>query len=464
MAGSAEAIHSLGRSRHPAGRSRSRGRLWIRGVLVVVGLWMAWVNPVLAWSDHAGLLWPVLRVFPQLTDATVRTESLEEFLRQEAEGLAALLASEEGWAVANLEHYPPRPLSLAFHADAADLRSAFLAAIRVNPRLPYGGYRIASVDGLAREACSLRFSDLSFLQSGEATAERVYCALEPGEAVSIAQVLAAASDEPDLGMDIGLFEDNGTVFGARYDFGEQPFGNPNLDYGSQAPFHMGFYHLDWLTRRFQPGLLKTYPRWRVSLYGALSRFAFATDHEYWGWRFAGWALHYIGDLTQPYHAQPLPGVSTPEALWLVVTGGTAEAVQLVSNRHGVLESYQYQRLRRALEAGQQGDPLLQALMPEPESAPWSELALVTDLARASVNAGADLDAQLEKLMPPRWVSDPRFEWIGSGEEAQIVDAVERHGGQAAIDALDVALARQLRRFAYYAHAWIQQVLAQAPEG
>ena len=53
--------------------------------------------------------------------------------------------------------------------------------------------------------------------------------------------------------------------------GKTPFGNDNLDYGSQAPFHMGFYHLDWLTRMAQPDLLRTYPLWRIALFGELGR-------------------------------------------------------------------------------------------------------------------------------------------------------------------------------------------------
>ena len=61
---------------------------------------------------------------------------------------------------------------------------------------------------------------------------------------------------------------------------------------------MDFYHLDWLTRRAQPSLLRTYP------------------------------------------------------LWSVVQGKTGALVQLVSNRHGLIESCQYQRLTRALEARQ----------------------------------------------------------------------------------------------------------------
>ena len=65
----------------------------------------------------------------------------------------------------------------------------------------------------------------------------------------------------------------------------------------------------------------------------------------------GWALHYIGDLTQPYHTEPLPGVSPLSALWSVITGRTDEVIQLVSNRHGVIESYQYRRMADLMDQG-----------------------------------------------------------------------------------------------------------------
>ena len=88
-------------------------------------------------------------------------------------------------------------------------------------------------------------------------------------------------------MDIGLFEDNGTPFGKVYGFGSQPFGNPNLDYGSQAPFHMGFYHLDWLARLAQPDLLRTFPLWRIALFGELADMAFRTGPPIGGGAFWG---------------------------------------------------------------------------------------------------------------------------------------------------------------------------------
>jgi hypothetical protein len=222
---------------------------------------------------------------------------------------------------------------------------------------------------------------------------------------------------------------------------------------------MGFYHLDWLTRTAQPDLLRTFPDWRISLFGALAEFAFATGHDYWGWRFSGWALHYIGDLTQPYHAAPLPGVSTLEALWLVARGRSAEAVQLVSNRHGVLESYQFQRVSGALSTRAWQDPILSAIAAAKPVPVFDERAARGDLSRESVEAGEALDAALEAYVPARFVADPGFEWTGSGEEAGIVDSVRAERGDTAVAALDATVAVQMRRFSRYARAWLERALA-----
>jgi hypothetical protein len=407
-----------------------------------------------AWSDHASLSWPLLRTMPALLETTVEAESLGAFVAAEASGLERLLAGHEALSRQTLPWYAPRPDALAFSADAANPRLAFLRAIRVNPTLPYTLYRQLTVEEPPERGPDLTFGDLSFLGPGVSHRETGYLALAPGAALAPAHVLASASDEPDFGMDVGLFEDNGTDFGESYGFGRQPFGNPNLPYGSQAPFHMGFYHLDWLTRRAQPGLLRTYPDWRVSLYRALARFAFASGHDYWGWRFTGWALHYIGDLTQPYHADPLPGVSTISALWAVARGRTDDLVQLVSNRHGVLESYQYQRVRAAQERRDWDATVLAAVAGGGPAAVYSEHTLHQALTAESVAAGPALDRALTTWMPALFVSDPGFEWSGSGEEAAVVDAVAQRNGAAAVTALDTVLAAQLRRFSRYSRAWI----------
>ena len=94
--------------------------------------------------------------------------------------------------------------------------------------------------------------------------------------------------------------------GARYGFGTQPFGDARFEYSSQAPFHIGYYHESALIYRAAPFLARTYPEMRVQQYLGLARFAFESGHDYWGYRFLGWALHYVQDLTQPYHSKALP--------------------------------------------------------------------------------------------------------------------------------------------------------------
>lgn len=416
--------------------------------------------PAMGWSDHAGLLWPLVRTMPVMLAPSLQVETLEDFLDADAQGLEGLLAAHEARAREEDPDYAHRPDQLAFSSRASDLRSAFLRAIRVNPTLPYALYRQNTVeDAPLPGAAAPTFSDLSFLAPGVSHRDVWYLPLAAGDRVAPAHVLASGSDEPDFGMDIGLFEDNGTVFGKDYGFGVQPFGNPNLDYGSQAPFHMGFYHLDWLTRTAQPGLLRTFPAERVALFRDLASFAFSTGHDYWGWRFMGWGLHYVGDLTQPYHAAPLPGVTTAEALWTVMVGETESAVQLVSNRHGVLESYQNQRVMAAQRAGDWSLPLLAAIASGEPVSDFDASTVRMVLSAESVAAGAALDSALETHVPVRFVGDPTFEWTGSGEEAQIVDRVAEEGGTAAVDALDLELANQMRRFSRYARAWINVGIA-----
>lgn len=431
---------------------------------VIVAMFCVQCGAALAWSDHASLLWPLVRTMPSLLEPTVTVESLDDFLRAEAQGLEQLLADEEVHARQTIIPYAPRPDSLVLRADARDLRRAFFDAVRINPMLSYALYRQATVEDVVEsDVTVLRYTDLSFLTPDLTNKDVVYFQLSPSDRVAPAHIIASASDEPDFGIDIGLFTNNGTEFGARYGFATQSFGNPNLEYGSQAPFHMGFYHLDWLTRTAQPALLNTYPEWRIQLFGALAAFAFSTGHDYWGWRFSGWALHYIGDLSQPYHAQPLPGVSTTNALWSLVWGETDQAIQLVSNRHGVLESYQYQRVQDALNRRAWDDPILLAIASGGPATDYDDRSLRDGLTLQSVEAGATVDAALETHMPARFVSNPSFEWTGSGEEAGVVDAVRSEGGVQAIDALDLAVAAQLRRFSRYARAWIDRAVLAADE-
>jgi hypothetical protein len=60
--------------------------------------------PAWAWSDHASLVWPLLRSQPELIHQTVATEPLDAFLIAEQEGIARTLAAVESWSVAAMEY------------------------------------------------------------------------------------------------------------------------------------------------------------------------------------------------------------------------------------------------------------------------------------------------------------------------------------------------------------------------
>ena len=403
---------------------------------------VALVYPVRAWSDHASGVWSLLRSQPELIHQGVATEPLAAFLAAGQAGIAEIREAVESWSVTTIEHYPPTPEGLRWGTGQPPTAEHFFAAIRINQMLPYCLYVDLSPERSQPEQAPLAWSELSFFGAAPRSWPR-YWALAPGEPVSIAEAIAGANDDPDFGMDIGLFKDNDTDFSQRYGFGIQPFGNPNLEHSSQAPFYMGFYHLDWQTSRAQPSLLRTYPLWRIALFGELAGLAFGTGHDYWGWRFLGWGLHYVGDLTQPYDVISLPGVGTIDALWSVVQGKTGALVQLVSNRHGVIESCQYQRLTRALEARQWSAPLLTAISAHLDTTYLEYESFVMALTADSVEAAADCDAAIERNVPSRFVSDSDFEWTGLDFEQSIVHWVAHEQGEPAIAELDAAVIVQL---------------------
>jgi hypothetical protein len=82
-----------------------------------------------------------------------------------------------------------------------------------------------------------------------------------------------------------------------------------------------------------------------------------------------------------------------------------------------------------------------------------------EVAAASVAAASDLDAALERYLPPRWISDPSFEWTGSGLEERVVADVIAQGGTESAAALDDVIAQQLRRFAIALKRWVNTGLA-----
>ena len=318
-----------------------------------------------AWTNHAYLTTPALGGQPEYREV-VSAEPLDSFLLKEKLKIGDLLKAEEAWAVANVRAYPVAPQTLEFlSSKETNLRIRFLKALRVNPDLELPlfvmilpGSPVPQNKRLPKAAVSTLTRDFQ---------NNIYIRLEPGEKINALEVLSSASDEPDYGLDIGLWENNDTKFGKEYGYGKQPFGNPKLDYGTQAPFHMGFYHESGLIYAAAPSFKRTFPEQRVHLFHSLAKLAFQTGHPYWGYRFAGWGLHYLQDLTMPYHATIMPGRSTITMLSIPILdmvgihGPMSRAVGEVSRAHILIEKLLCQEFHDAFQKHDNGYGMIQAL-------------------------------------------------------------------------------------------------------
>lgn len=423
------------------------------------------VTPARAWSEHPLLVYPILSTMPELTSKEpVLVMSLREFLLKEQEGLVKLLQEHEAWASKNLAYYPALPESLKFQKteNDDDIIQRFLYAIRMNPNVKMKLYLhlLPNEEVGSQQIASPR--DITTLNDISSMLTTNYVELTEGQLVSPLRVLCTANDEPDYGFDLGLFEDNKTEYGKMYGFGQQPFGDPNLEYGSQAPFHMGFYHEPAIVFFFGPFLKKTLPEYRINLFKMLSEYAFKTGNDYWGWRFMGWGMHYLGDLSMPYHAGPLPGVSAIKMIWINLKAMAGfpkskdNAVQIVSNRHSVLEQYQWQVLRNAYLNDMEGNLVTQALKNPIEHIDYTADFPRNIVALESVARSKKVDKIIKKWMPKKLVSDPTFATPGSPELGKIMELARAEKGDEAIENMTNMIADIMRSYSmhirsYYAY-------------
>lgn len=321
-----------------------------------------------AWKNHALITeYSIEKTNILINKPQVKTESLESFLNSTYSQIPAVLNKVDVWAIDKSQHnnfiFNPVPSDLRFTAIAGDPKivEKFLASLRINPTLKFPLYLQILPGEKIKENIVLMENSEIFLNSIEKEiGEYKFSKLNEGEMVNSLAVLATASDEPDYGSDIHLFDDNEKEFNYKFQFGTQPFGNPNFAISSQAPFHMGFYHEASLVYSVAGYLKKTYAEYRIKLNIELAELAFQTGHPYWGLRFLGWALHYVQDLTQPYHNTPLPGYSTADLIGLNILDKLegalyktnkklSDTINVVSNRHFILEKLVYEETVLAKE-------------------------------------------------------------------------------------------------------------------
>lgn len=434
-----------------------RYSLVFAGLGILCAVW-----PAAAWEHHPLITWHVVETMPQIGGAApARAVPLQEFLIAEEAGLADLLAVHEAWAKSNLRWYAACPDVLAFKVtgNPNDVCNRFFRAIRVNPAIKtplyttrLAGQEFGGKNVLPPDAVSI-LSNTSMLEAF------VFEELQPGELVHPVDIVSGASNEPDYGMDVGLFSDNGTSIGRVFGFGAQPFGNPNLDYGSQAPFHMGFFHESPIIYLFAGFLKQSFVEYRIHLFKALSEYAFSKGQDYWGWRFMGWGLHYIGDLAMPYHTTVLPRYSTLHMLWINLLDmiGLSKyknnAVQLVSNRHMALELFQGFTMADACRNNDFTNPSIAALRRERTVPVYADDLPRNALAKASHGLSAKIDKAVENYMPAHFVKNPAVELANCPNRFNVVEMVQAEHGDAAIETIARLQAEALDLFGTYGRSY-----------
>jgi hypothetical protein len=434
--------------------------------LLLVSLCAA-AMPVLSWSNHTVVSQTLLASMPAVKNAeSVKVESIESFLIANENKLETFLAKQEINMRSTLWHYAPRPDALAFKAtgDASTIRKRFTQAIRINPHLKMPLY-LQLLPGDKRTAVAIApqditvFKDVTYLDSVQLVQ------LKAGDMVAPIDVATSANDEPDHGLDIGLFTDNNTDYGLEYGFGPQPFGNANLEYGTQAPFHMGFYHESAMLYSLGAFLKETYPEYRIQLFKQLAEFAFKNGNDYWGWRFMGWGMHYIGDFSNPYHITPVPGNSTLETILPGVLGlagfpkAQREATQLVSNRHTVLEDFQSLVMTKALLEGNHDHQTLKALHVPEEIRVYKDSDIVGVFSATPYGKAEHINNMIDLTMPAKFISDPSIEYSNLEVKNQLIEIVKEQSGEQGFNSLIDAISDLLSDFSHNGASYVEGVIS-----
>ena len=441
-----------------------------RLTLTLVALLGLAANNALAWSNHSYAAYRVFEKMPEVVNAApVVVEPLQAFLKAQEKSIETLLASQETWAQTHLEVYPPRPATLSFKADPTRTddarRLAFLMALRVAPISKFALYVQPDPWSAAPDPAKLLAHSAVNTLPEPANPTRRFVALKAGDQVSPLAVLASAADEPDYGLDINLWGDSPSDWGKIYGFGALPFGNPTLNFSTQAPFHMGFYHEERIIYLAAAFIKKTFPLLRAHQFSGLAALAFRTGHPYWGWRFTGLALHYVQDLTQPYHASLSPGNSALKLVGinLLAMAGFPrlknEMIVLLSNRHLALEKYQHQLLYKAALVQQETaiEKALRGGAADASYPPWSDRYVLDVVTRQSHAYGVKLTDILIDSMPAQYVSDPAFDFGVKESDIDLMGQLSKQD-PAKRARLDSAIAELLGNFGAHSRNAVRGIL------
>lgn len=427
-----------------------------------------------AWGNHSSASYRALENLPEISSADlVEVQTLDTFLKSQESNIAKLLLKKENWAQEHLKHYPKLPSNLKFTAGSfrSDLqrRQAFIAALRIAGDTKFALYlQTDPKNPNALESSPINPELISSFASQKNTSANNFLGVKPGQKISALSVIATATDEPDLGFDINLWEDSPSTWGKIYGFGNQPFSNIHGLNASQGPFHSAFYNENRLVYLANPKINETYPLLRIYQFSNLAELAFSSGHDYWGWRFLGHALHYLQDLTQPYHASITPGETSAylAGLQLLDSIGMSqrknEHLLRISNRHLMLERYQSQMLQKVPNKrfDSIAEVALKNTLLEDRLPKWNIWYAKNVVAKEAYHFSEKLADTLEQTLPEKFLNDPYFDFSQLKPDFDLMTLVAQSGTDKQLE-LEGSIAKLMEQFGIHSRNMVKTVLAQS---
>lgn len=286
---------------------------------IITTLFYLYAGFAFSWNNHAVMTQEVLDQWSSSTpemkvylNQVIQTESLDHFLASTTDTLPAKLKEIEMLLREKETGYQPLPDALFYdtkqHDCKIDLKICFKKALRINWDTPWPLFVYDPQQWYFHHSShAKKVTTPSEIMLPEANVDlgnfyQTFTLLQPETPIKLKDVFTTAVIQPDFGLDMYLYADSGTSFGEQYGFGTQPLNVATTVFGTQVFFHMSTYQDPAALTDFLPRLKEDYPEYRAVLYFQLSQFAAETKHPYWAAVFLGWGLHYLQDMTQPYHA------------------------------------------------------------------------------------------------------------------------------------------------------------------
>ncbi len=348
----------------------------------------------LSWNTHALLTLGAMRSeMSPLLARDVPVTRLEDFLASVREQMRPVVQWYQG-----LPNHEAKNSGLR-DRQRGEIRSVdqFLEAMRINPGTPIPYVTIRGVDEV--------FANAEHDSSRSGPPGGSYVGTEVNRMVSAREVLCTFSDEPDWGMDQDLF------LIENYGYGSPPFGGVSGP-SSQAAFHMAFFWENPLLVGLLPRLRLSFMEERIRVFLALAQLAFTHGIDYWGWRFTAWAMHYLQDLTQPYHARAFPFPLYRVLIRFLRSGNLTAFIEshenLLKNRHTLFEAAVHFMLNEAFKK-RETDPFLLALANAGDAFSGSLRSVMKAAARTPARLNRPIDRALVTLVGDRRVDDSTYD-------------------------------------------------------